>query len=57
MSMWESGYKVPKYSSYKKQWFEKYLQRQKALLQGVKDSSLKEEDKKALIEQMKKILG
>lgn len=40
------------YKSYKAQKFEKYVQRQKALVQGVKDSSLKEEDKIKLLDQM-----
>lgn len=44
--------KAPSYKSYKAQKFEKYVQRQRALVQGVKDSSLKEEDKRALIDKM-----
>lgn len=43
---------IQTYKSYKAEKFEKYLQRQKALIRGVKDSSLKEEDKKLLIKKM-----
>lgn len=45
--------KVPKYKSYKAEKFHKTLERLKALVSSVVDSSLKDEDKKALIKKMK----
>jgi len=48
------GYKkeLQTYKSYKAEKFEKYKQRQLALIQGVKESSLRSEDKIALLNLM-----
>lgn len=48
---WDES-KPPSYKAYKAEKFNKYINRQMALVQGVKESSLKEEDKKALINKM-----
>lgn len=45
--------KLPSYKSYKAQKFEKAISRIKALKQSVLESSLKEEDKKILIDKMR----
>lgn len=48
--------KIPTYKSYKAEKFEKAIARTKALRQSVIDSSLKEEDKKSLLNRMSKNL-
>jgi len=47
---------VPKYKSYKAERFEKYKSRIEALCNGVRDSSLKDEDKRGLYKEMQNII-
>jgi uncharacterized membrane protein len=53
---WPGETPLPSYKSYKAQRYEKALSRIKALKQSVIDSSLKEEDKKKLLQKMKEEL-
>lgn len=52
----DSSYPIQTYKSYKGEKFEKYIQKQKAVISGVNQSSLKQEDKKALLMKMRELI-
>jgi hypothetical protein len=49
--------KVPSYKSYSAEKFHKALERTRALVQSVNDSSLKDDDKRKLLKQMREVIG
>jgi len=50
-------YKAPSYKKYKSDKFEKNKQKVLMILSGIKQTSLKDADKKQLIEQIKKLVA
>jgi hypothetical protein len=56
MIEWDTIKPIQTYKSYKAEKTHKYLERVRALRRGVFDSSLKDDDKRTLLEQMRKEL-
>jgi len=53
----EPEYKLPDYKRYKAEKFEKNKQKVRLILSGIKDTSLKDADKKLLINEIKDIVA
>jgi len=55
--MYAGGYQAPPYEPYKKQKFHKTKERVRLILKGIEQTSLRPEDKKKLLKEIKKMVA